>query len=299
MLSTPTPSGLTPRTMISDPVIVTLGGSGAVVSDSKSRRPLPSKLAPSAGPMENPRSRTVAERPASRASRVDGTAGQSEHQRECRRLREIKLRPRRRTRVRLRYLMQAWGVSLVVHVVILSALAAATFTSPDTIKKIINFDSALASYSNGEPEVLPIYADPDNAPRDRAIGDEHAATPGEAAPVVLSEGGSESEGEESGGMIVAGGVGSGRPSNTPRVRGVGKGRINEGSSLPGVKIDGLGGSPLTLLTGRARRRFERRWQNRRRPDLRRQGNWCGPRPTGPRDPPPSERPQADRRLALR
>ena len=51
-------------------------------------------------------------------------------------------------------------------------------------------------------------------------------------------------------MIVAGGVGSGRPSNTPRVRGVGKGRINEGSSLPGVKIDGLGGSPLTLASGR-------------------------------------------------
>ena len=147
----------------------------------------------------------------------------------------------------MRYLMQAWGVSLVVHVVILSALAAATFTSEDTIKKIINFDSALASFSNGEPEVLPIYADPDNVPRDRAIGDEHAATPGEAAPVVLSDGGSDGAGEDSGGMIVAGGVGSGRPSNTPRVRGVGKGRINEGSSLPGIKIDGLGGSPLSLI----------------------------------------------------
>ena len=143
--------------------------------------------------------------------------------------------------------MQAWGVSLVVHVVILSALAAATFTSPDSVKKIINFDSALASYSNGEPEVLPIYADPDNVPRDRAIGDEHAATAGEAAPVLLGGEGSDNEGEESGGMIVASGVGSGRPSSTPRVRGVGKGRINEGSSLPGVKIDGLGGSPLSLL----------------------------------------------------
>ena len=36
MLATPTPEGLTPRTMISDPVIVTLGGSGATVSDSTS-----------------------------------------------------------------------------------------------------------------------------------------------------------------------------------------------------------------------------------------------------------------------
>ena len=69
--------------------------------------------------------------------------------------------------------------------------------------------------------------------------------PGEATPVVLGEGGT--EGEDGGGMIVAGGVGTGRPSKTPRVRGVGKGRINEGSSLPGIKIDGLGGSPLTLL----------------------------------------------------
>ena len=50
-----------------------------------------------------------------------------------------KLRPRRRKRVRLRYLMQAWGVSLVVHVVILSALAAATFTSPDTDQEDYQF----------------------------------------------------------------------------------------------------------------------------------------------------------------
>ena len=76
--------------------------------------------------------------------------------------------------------MQAWGVSLVVHVAILSALAAATFSSRDAIKKIVNFDSALASYRNGEPEVLPIYADPDNIPRDRAIGDENANTRGRA-----------------------------------------------------------------------------------------------------------------------
>ena len=48
-------------------------------------------------------------------------------------------------------------------------------------------------------------------------------------------------------MIVAGGMGIGRPSATPRVRGAGKGRINEGSSLPGVKIDGLARSPLNLL----------------------------------------------------
>src|SRR5262249_57063217 len=94
----------------------------------------------------------------------------------------VKLRTRRRyRRVRMLYLLQAWSVSLVVHVAILSALAAATFAPTDALKKIINFDSALASHRAGEQEILPIYADPDNIERNRAIGDEHAddrRTPG-------------------------------------------------------------------------------------------------------------------------
>jgi hypothetical protein len=138
-------------------------------------------------------------------------------------------------------------VSLVVHVAILSALAAATFSSRDAINRAINFDSALASLHGGEPELVPIYADADNSVREKAIGDEHADTAGETPAVVTGDGGSEGEGDDSGGMIMAGGIGSGRPSTTPKVRGVGKGRINEGSSLPGVKIDGLQGSPLTKL----------------------------------------------------
>ena len=78
----------------------------------------------------------------------------------------------------MRYLMQAWSVSLLVHVAILSALAAATFSAKETIKKILNFDSALAGFRNGEPEPLPIYADPDNIRRDKAVGDENANTAG-------------------------------------------------------------------------------------------------------------------------
>ena len=141
----------------------------------------------------------------------------------------------------MRYLMQAWSVSLIVHVVILSALAAATFSASETVNKILNFDSALAGFRNGEPEPLPIYADPDNVRRDKAIGDEYANTP---APTVVVAG--ESEGDGGGGSISMG-TGTGAPSRTPRVRGVGKGRINEGSSLPGVKVEGLGGSPISLL----------------------------------------------------
>jgi hypothetical protein len=155
---------------------------------------------------------------------------------------KLRLRKRRR-KVRLLYLMEAWSVSLVVHVAILSALAAATFSSSDTVKKIIQLDSALASHRNGEQELTPIYADPDNVPRDKAIGDEHASDPREPSMMVVGDDG----GEDGGGVIIAGGMGTGRPSATPRVRGAGKGRINEGSSLPGVKIDGLARSPLNLL----------------------------------------------------
>jgi len=131
----------------------------------------------------------------------------------------------------------------VVHAAILSALAVATFSSRDAIKRAINFDSALTLNRGGEQELTPIYADPDNSLRDRAIGNEHAETAGEAAPIVMGDG----SGDDGGGVIMPGGIGAGRPSTTPRVRGVGKGRINEGSSLPGVKIDGLGGSPLSQL----------------------------------------------------
>ncbi len=99
---------------------------------------------------------------------------------------KLRLRKRRR-KVRLLYLMQAWSVSLVVHVAILSALAAATFTSSDTLKKIVQLDSALASHRDGEQEMLPIYADPDNIPRDKAVGDENADDPREPAMMVLND----------------------------------------------------------------------------------------------------------------
>ena len=124
-----------------------------------------------------------------------------------------KLRPRRRRRVRMRYLMQAWTVSLLVHVAILSALAAATFSAKEAVNKILNFDSALAGFRNGEPESLPIYADPDDIRRDKAIGDENAATTGEPVLTAMNEG----EGDEGGGSIAAGAAGAGAPIKNPEV----------------------------------------------------------------------------------
>ena len=157
--------------------------------------------------------------------------------------RALKLRSQRRYRARLRHLLPAWSVSLVVHVVILSALAAATFSNQDTIKKVISFDSALAGYRQGEREEMNIWADPANMPREEAVGKEHG---GASADPVLEMAG-ESEGDEGGGGIVASAFGGGAPSATPRFRGTGKRGINEGNSLPNFKIEGLGGSPLSML----------------------------------------------------
>src|SRR5262249_21379123 len=147
-----------------------------------------------------------------------------------------KLRPKRRRRLRLRYLINAWAVSLVVHGAVLCALAFASFSAADVVRRIINFDSALTTNQSGEPELVPIYSDPADIPRDEPTGGKQAPRGGAGAKVVPPEGGS--DGDDAG-AIGGGGMGSGRPTATPRVRGVGKGRINEGASLPGVKLDGV------------------------------------------------------------
>jgi hypothetical protein len=107
---------------------------------------------------------------------------------------------------------------------------------------MINFDSALVTNRSSETELTPIYADPSNDPRDKAVGDENADDPKQ--PVLATNDDSAAESDEGGGMVVAS-VG-GRPTATPKVRGAGKGKINEGNSMPNVKLDSLS-SPLSLL----------------------------------------------------
>ena len=227
------PKAAPPRTMVVDPIRVGL-------ADTIASNELPTMQADSTSPQAERESPQPAE-PALTPPQTEVAAPAKPGADLGRCCPGAKLRPRRRRKVRMRYLMQAWSVSLIVHVVILSALAAATFSASETVNKILNFDSALAGFRNGEPEPLPIYADPDNVRRDKASGDEYANTP---APTVVVAG--ESEGDGGGGSISMG-TGTGARSRTPRVRGVGKGRINEGSSLPGVKVEGLGGSPISLL----------------------------------------------------
>ena len=234
--SAPTTPGRTAPTVVTEQIVMNLASNGPPVAETRpSVSAAPSGVTPVETPAPNTTPTTGEPVPSAEAVAAEQAPPRAA---------KLRHRHRRRSRVRLRYLMQAWGVSLIVHAAILSALAAATFSSQDAIKKIINFDSALAGHRNGEQEVLPIYADPENIPRDRAVGDENASNPGEPAPTVVGE---TDGGDEGGGGVVVAGVGTGRPSNTPSVKGVGKGRINEKTSLPGVRIDGLAGSPISLL----------------------------------------------------
>jgi hypothetical protein len=131
-------------------------------------------------------------------------------------------------------------------VVILTALAAATFTAQDQTKTQLKFDSALAGYRQGEREELNIWADPANIPRDQAVGKEHGG--GNAAVLETSEEGGEGDGGA--GAIVTSALGSGEPTNTPRFRGTGKKGINEGTSLPNnITVGGMRQSPLSTLPG--------------------------------------------------
>lgn len=161
-------------------------------------------------------------------------------------LRVPKLRPRTRQRVQLRHVLPAWSVSLLVHVAILSTLTVVTVSVQDSAKKLTSFDSALAGYRQGEPEELPILADSANIPRDQAVGNEHGGASGGPALEMAAEGSGEGD-DSDGGGVIASAFGSGTPSATPRFRGTGKRGINEGTSLPNFKIDGMGQSPLSMV----------------------------------------------------
>ena len=99
--------------------------------------------------------------------------------------------------------------------------------APEIQSKILNLNSSLVPLKKGgEEELTTIYADPSNAPRDQAVGDTSATTPG-------------------GGGGLGSGVGTGPPSATPVVggRGSGTARVGEGTSLPSVKVVGPGLGP--------------------------------------------------------
>jgi hypothetical protein len=122
----------------------------------------------------------------------------------------VRAKKRRRARGR-RFDLPAWAVSVLVHVVILSLLGAATF-SDEVQTAVASINSALVSTEGKADELMVIDAPPSDAPRDRTVGDPNA-----------SEGSS-----------LGGGIGTGPPSATPRV-GIAS-AIGEKTSLPSIQV---------------------------------------------------------------
>jgi hypothetical protein len=124
-----------------------------------------------------------------------------------------KKRKRRRSR---KFDLPAWVVSFLVHVAVLTGLAALGF-SEEGKKVIASINSAIETGpQNGPPEDLPIYADPKNNLRsNEAVGNENA--------------------DKAGGAGGTGGIGTGPPSTRAAVSGVGS-TVGEKSSLPGIQI---------------------------------------------------------------
>lgn len=120
----------------------------------------------------------------------------------------------------------AWAVSLVVHLIVLVALATYTLTG-DTGKRLIaNINSALVSAPKGdEANATPIYADPGTKRSEEAVGNENTAMGGA---------GGESGGTGTGGF---GGIGTGPPSATPSIGKVG--RVAEGGGGGGSGVGTL------------------------------------------------------------
>ncbi len=126
---------------------------------------------------------------------------------------------KKKRRKRRRYDAPSWGVSLVVHVVVLGALGAATFTT-EARKLVANINSALVSGKGSEEEALHVLATPGEQRSDQSVGSDGSPSAGAAG--------------EGGGSGFTG-IGTGPPSATPKVQGVGNG-VGEGNSLPGVKV---------------------------------------------------------------
>lgn len=137
--------------------------------------------------------------------------------------------PKRLRKRSARWGIPAWGVSVLVHGVILGLLGAATLHEQIRAKLIKLNSSMLKDPSESAAELTKIYADPSDSPRDKAVGDEFG-DPGPGAPS-----------QPPAGLALSGG-GLASPSATPRVSAVGKvgarggSGAGAGSGLSNLKV---------------------------------------------------------------
>ncbi|MDG3007780.1 VWA domain-containing protein [Paludisphaera mucosa] len=153
-----------------------------------------------------------------------------------------KLQPRRRRRVRLKHILPAWSVSLVVHLVIFTALGAATFSGGPPEARPIDFDSALGGADRAVEE-LPILDDPTDARPDRLEDRLQVAATAPAAETLAAD-----ERPDIGSVVMGGGA---APSATPSVRasaakGGAEGRFLAVEGLKGRNISSFSNVPPAL-----------------------------------------------------
>ncbi len=125
---------------------------------------------------------------------------------------------KRRRRRANRWGVPAWGLSIIVHTVVLSMLALATLNE-EVRSKLVNLNTSMLKDTSGSAaELTKIYADPSEGKRENATGDENSDTSGAG----------KGDAPPASGLAMAGG-GLPGPSPTPRIGAVGKVEARGGS----------------------------------------------------------------------
>ncbi|AMV40835.1 vWA domain-containing protein [Planctomyces sp. SH-PL62] len=148
--------------------------------------------------------------------------------------RRPKLQPKRKRRIRLKHILPAWSVSLIVHVMIFTALGAATFQGAGEIRPI-DFDSALGG-ADRPIEELPLLDDPTDDRPDR-IRDQIEIVPGPATEPLAAD-----QRPDIGSVL----TGAGATSDTPTVRASGPAR--GGAEGRFLALEGVKGRDLSSFS---------------------------------------------------
>jgi len=144
-------------------------------------------------------------------------------------------RRRRRRRERMKRLLPAWSVSLIVHLVIFTVLGAATFSDVAPVRPV-SIDTALGGMDR-PPEETPIFADPTDKRLDQ-IGETSDPTTPDPDDQTWAD-----ERPDQGAMIAVA-----APSATPSIRGaVARAADAERRLGPAVGLADLKRSPISQM----------------------------------------------------
>ncbi len=165
------------------------------------------------------------------AATAAGTEGTTKPEGDPKDPKSAAAKSRKKKRRNSRWVLPAWALSVVVHVVVLGSLGAMTLSS-EVRTKIMNLNTSMFKDTGGSAdELTKIYAEQSKASRDEAVG--------QAADAAGTSGGETGGAAPNAGLALSGG-GLGGPSATPRVGAVGRvgARVGgagagDGNGLPG------------------------------------------------------------------